>query len=45
MELKINCTENNQHDAAQTTNDQFQDDCQSWLCFFCMKSPPSPNKI
>ena len=23
-----NCTENNQGDAGQTTDDQFQDDCQ-----------------
>ena len=35
-ELKINCTKNNQDDAGQTIDDQFQDDCQSWLCGFCM---------
>ena len=26
----------NQEDAGQTTNDQFQDDRQEWLCYFCM---------
>ena len=36
VELKINCTWNNQDDADQTTDDQFQDDCQSWLCRFCI---------
>ena len=39
LELKINCTWNNQDDASQTTDDQFQDDCQSWLCCFCIYSP------
>ena len=29
-------TENNQDDAGQTTDDQLQDDCQSWLRCFCM---------
>ena len=29
LELNINCTEDNQDDAGQATNDQFQDDCQS----------------
>ena len=27
---------NNQDDVGQTTEDQFQDDCQSWLRCFCM---------
>ena len=31
LELKINCTLNNQDDAGQTTDNQFEDDCQSWL--------------
>lgn len=31
MELKINCTQNNQNDMVLTTDDQFQNDCQSWL--------------
>ena len=38
--LKLNCTENNQDDASQTTDDQFQDDGQSWLCCFCTEPPP-----
>ena len=37
-------TENNQDDAGQTTNDQLQDDCQSWLCWFYMLPPPSDYK-
>ena len=32
LQLKINCTESNQDDTIQTVDDQFQDDCQSWLC-------------
>ena len=27
LKLKINCTQHNQEDADQATNDQFQDDC------------------
>ena len=27
---------NNQDAAAQTTDDQFKDDGQGWLCYFCM---------
>ena len=26
----------NQHNAGQTTDDQFEDDCQSWWCCSCM---------
>ena len=26
------------------SHDQFQDDCQSWLCCFCMEPPPSVYK-
>ena len=37
LELKINCTSNSQDDTAQTTNDQFQDDCQSQPCCFCVQ--------
>ena len=33
-----------QNEAGQTTNDQVQDVCQSWLCCVCMKSPPSVYK-
>ena len=40
LELKINCPQNNQDDADQTTDDQFQDDCQSWLC--CSARSPHP---
>ena len=36
LELEINCTWNNQDGTGQTTSDQFEDDCQSWLCSFCM---------
>ena len=31
LELKINCALNSQDDAGQTTNNQSEDDCQSWL--------------
>ena len=31
-------------DAGQTTDDQFQDDCQNWSCYFCMEPPPSTYK-
>ena len=41
MDLQINCPSNNQDDARQTTDDQIQDGCQSWLCCFCMW-PPTP---
>ena len=34
LKLKINCPQHNQEDADQATNDQFQDDCQTWLCCF-----------
>ena len=34
LRLKINCPQHNQEDADQATNDQFQDDCQTWLCCF-----------
>ena len=33
MELKINCTWNNQDDAGQTTDDPFQDDCKLTVLF------------
>ena len=33
-----------QEDADQTPGDQFQDDSQSWLCFFCVSPPPSVYK-
>ena len=33
-----------QNEAGQTTNDQVQDVCQSWLWCVCMKSPPSVYK-
>ena len=36
-----NCAWNNQDDAFRTTDDQFQDDLQRWLCCFCMEPPPS----
>ena len=32
---------NDQHDRGQTTDDQFEDDCQSWLCCFCMQPSPA----
>ena len=35
LELKINCTWSHQDDSGQTTIDQFEDDCQRWLCCFC----------
>ena len=44
MEPKVNCTWNNQEDFGQTIHDQFGDDCQSWLCCFCMQPPPSVYK-
>ena len=36
LELKVNCIDNNQDDTDQTSDDQFQDDCQSWLHCFCL---------
>ena len=33
-----------QEDADQTPSDQFQDDSQSWLCFFCVSPPQSVYK-
>ena len=36
LKPKVNCTYNNQDDAGQTTDDQCEDDCQRWLCGFCM---------
>ena len=44
VELKSNCSQNNQDDVGQTTSDPFQHDCQSWLCCFCMWPPPSVYK-
>ena len=38
LELKINCY---QDDTGQTTDDQFQEDYQNWLCCFCLEPPPS----
>ena len=29
LDLKVNCIDNNQDDTDQTSDDQFQDDCQS----------------
>ena len=34
----------NQDDADQTTDDQFQNDCQSWLCFSTCRPLPPPIK-
>ena len=36
---KINCTSNNQDDTGQTSNDQSEDDCQSWLVPFLPVAP------
>ena len=33
---ELSWTENNQDDAGQTADDQFEDDCERWLCCFCM---------
>ena len=30
---RLTVPKTNQDDASQTTNDQFQDDCQNWLLF------------
>ena len=40
----LNWTENNQDDTGQTTNDQFEDDCQRWLPFLRVASP-SPDSV
>ena len=39
LDLKMNCTWNNHDDAGQTTDDQSEDGCQSWLPFFSMYPP------
>ena len=44
LELKINRTLNDQDDTGQTTDDQFQEDYQNWLCCFCLEPPPSAYK-
>ena len=36
LDLKVNCIDHNQDDTDQTSDDQFQDDCQSWLSCFCL---------
>ena len=43
-ELKINCTQNNQDDAGQTTDDQFQGNCQSWLLLLHVAPSLSPQR-
>ena len=39
-----NCTQNNQDNAGQITSDQFQNDCQSWLCFSARSPLPLPRE-
>ena len=44
LDLKSNCTLNSQDDTGQNAEDQFQEDCQNWLCCFCLEPPPSAYK-